>query len=292
MLPGTIDAYRTCEFATMGKDGTPMAWPASGIRTAGGGFLLTTAIGYPQKAFNIRRDPRVALLFSDPTASGLGAPAQILVRGEAGCPDEIHTEPAGDLALFWSMIFARQPGSHRYLDWPATHLTDFYFMRLVIRVTPSSVTTRELPAPAAPAAGEVLGSSVLAAYPTAVLAARDSAGNPLLARTTVTTTAEGYQVALPSRFEAAPGPASLLVHRHDERLDGLHNAVVRGELTAGGLLRPSRLVEPGGPRGSGPVEMLRTVRTLRTATKRYLDRQGLPRPAVPWPAYRALRTGL
>ncbi len=36
-----------------------------------GKFLLTTSVALPVKAFNIRRDPHVALLFSDPTGSGL-----------------------------------------------------------------------------------------------------------------------------------------------------------------------------------------------------------------------------
>ncbi|WP_239118587.1 pyridoxamine 5'-phosphate oxidase family protein, partial [Paractinoplanes ferrugineus] len=78
-----IDAYRTCELATLTRSGSPVAWPTTGLRLDDGTFLLTTSLGYPQKAFNIRRDGRVALLFSDPTASGLDEPAQILVRGVA-----------------------------------------------------------------------------------------------------------------------------------------------------------------------------------------------------------------
>jgi hypothetical protein len=292
MLPEIIDAYRTCEFATLSRDGTPIAWPTSGIRAADGTFLLTTSLGYPRKAFNVRRDPRVALLFSDPTGSGLDRPAQVLVRGTASCPEEIHTEPTGDLGRFWSMILARQPGSRQYLDWPVTRLTDFYFMRLLIRVTPTEVTSAELPEPAAPRANGVLGSTVLAEYPTAVLAARDSSGAPTLVRTTVATTQDGYLVAMPARLSDVSGPASLLVHRHDEHLDGLHNAVVVGSLDADGLLRPSRLIEPAGRLGSGAVESLRTARALRRTTRRYLDRRGLARPSIPWPAYRAIRADL
>ena len=285
MLPETIDAYRTCEFATLGRDGSPIAWPTSGIRTPDGGFLLTTSLGFPQKAFNVRRDGRVALLFSDPTASGLAEPQQILVRGVATCPAEIHTDPSGDLAAFWKMIFERQPKSRRYLDWPATRFTDFYFMRLLIRVTPTSVTTTPLPAPSAPAAGDLLGSAVLAAYPSAVLATVDDAGAPTLVRTTITATQDGYRPAT----EAGAGPASLLVHQHDDGLDGIHNAVVRGNLGGDGLLRPDRLIEPAGHRNAGALEALRTVRTLRAATDRYLAKRSLPRPPVPWPAYRAVR---
>ena len=288
MLPETIDAYRTCEFATLGRDGTPIAWPTSGIRTPDGGFLLTTSLGYPQKAFNVRRDARVALLFSDPTASGLTGPRQILVRGVATCPTEIHTDPSGDLGAFWAMIFDRQPKSRRYLDWPATRFTDFYFMRLLIKVMPTSVTTTPLPPPSAPAARDLLGSPVLAAYPSTVLATVDETGAPMLVRTTVTATEDGYRPAVP----AGSGPASLLVHQHDDGLDGIHNAVVRGPLGADGLLRPERLIEPAGGRNAGALETLRTVRALRAATDRYLEKRSLSRPAVPWPAYRAIRASL
>lgn len=288
MLPEIIDAYRTCEFATISRDGTPMAWPTSGIRTDDGGFLLTTALAYPQKAFNVRRDDRVALLFSDPTASGLTGPQQILVRGHATCPGRIHTDPVGDLGAFWKMIFDRQPTSRGYLNWPMTRLTDFYFMRLLIRVTPESVVTTPLPEAAPPAPGSLPGSAVLAAYPTAVLAAVDETGAPTLTRTTVTTTPDGYRPAVP----AGSGPASLLVHRHDDKLGNLHNAAVRGKLGTDGLFRPERLIEPGDRQGGGPLEAVRTVRRLRAATDRYLAKRDLARPAIPWAAYRAIRASL
>lgn len=96
-LPPMVDAYRTCELATLTSNGSPVAWPTSGLRLDDGTFLLTTSLGYPQKAYNIRRDGRVALLFSDPTASGLDTPEQILVQGLATCPDEIHVNPVGNL---------------------------------------------------------------------------------------------------------------------------------------------------------------------------------------------------
>ena len=57
---------------TLSRDGTPIAWPTVPVyRPDAGTFLITTSIALPQKAYNIRRDPRVALLFSDPIGSGL-----------------------------------------------------------------------------------------------------------------------------------------------------------------------------------------------------------------------------
>ncbi|MFF5081514.1 pyridoxamine 5'-phosphate oxidase family protein [Actinoplanes sp. NPDC000266] len=291
-----LTAYKTCEFVTLSKDGTPLAWPTSGITRPDGTFLLTTSVSYPQKAFNIRRDGRVALLFSEPYASGVEHPEQVLVTGEATCPDEIHTDPSGDLGDFWARIFTLQPGSTKYLDWPINRLTDFYFFRLMIRITPSSVETRPLPPAAPPAESARVGGEVLAAYPTAVLAARDDTGAPLLIRTNVVSTPSGYSVAVPADLPVTAGPASLLVHRHDDKLDKLHSASVVGTLapsTDGSwLLTPTRLIEPG-TRHKGKVsDQIKLIRGLRAATDRYLTRRGLTRPSVPWAAYRKIRAAL
>jgi hypothetical protein len=103
--------------------------------------------GIPAEACNIRRNEQVALLFSEPHASGLDRPGQILVRGTATCPDRVHTAPEGDLADFWLRLFARPPRCRNYSDRPANALTDFYFTRLLITVTPAAITARDLPTP-------------------------------------------------------------------------------------------------------------------------------------------------
>src|ERR687890_324661 len=95
-LRSLVDDYFTCEFATMSRSGTPVTWPAVPMVDAVTGTItLTTSIGAPRKALNVRRDPRVALLFSDPTGSGRTDLPQVLVRGTAVCPEEVHGSPAG-----------------------------------------------------------------------------------------------------------------------------------------------------------------------------------------------------
>lgn len=85
------------------------------------------------------------------------------------------------------------------------------------------------------------------------------------------------------------GPASLLVHRHDEKLNRMRNALVRGELRQtddGWLLVPGKVLEP---MGSGrPSDALRVLRRTQRATDRYLHRRGLPRPPVEWDRFRVL----
>ncbi|WP_369036002.1 pyridoxamine 5'-phosphate oxidase family protein [Streptomyces adonidis] len=290
-----LDAYRTCEFVTLGRDGTPLAWPTAVRRREDGTLVLTTSLAFAQKALNIRRDPRVALLFSDPTGSGLTDAPQIFVGGTAECPDDIRTGPE-DLDDYWRTLFERQPHSRSYLLRPMRRLMDWYYLRLVITVTPEQVIVRpsaESPRPKAsaePSTGEPLPGAVqLSRHPTAVLAARDGSGAPVLARTLTTPSSGGFAVRPPDDHTVAPGPASLLVHRHDERLNHMQNALVRGELTRtddGWLLVPEKVLEP---MGSGrPTDAIRLLRSTQRATDRYLRRRGLSRPPVEWDRFRAL----
>src|SRR5512140_2669179 len=107
--------FRTCELTTLAKDGTPVTWPTEPFFEAQNGrFLITTSIGMPQKAFNIRRNPRVSLLFSTPTGSGLVDPPTVLVQGDARVSDEIVTAYKGDVEQVGRIAFARQPAAELY----------------------------------------------------------------------------------------------------------------------------------------------------------------------------------
>jgi nitroimidazol reductase NimA-like FMN-containing flavoprotein (pyridoxamine 5'-phosphate oxidase superfamily) len=143
-LPGEVvevfDSFRTCELATVGRDGTPTAWPALPLyRPETGTFLFTTSIGMPQKAYNIRREPRVSLLFSDATASGLTDPPLVLIQGDATAPDELATEFDG-LEEIARRAYERQPVSRHYgVDPLSRRLFGWYYLRLLIHVVPRRV---------------------------------------------------------------------------------------------------------------------------------------------------------
>ena len=49
---------------------------------------MTTGVGYPKKAVDAEANPKVALLFSDPTGSGVENPPQVLVQGTARVNDD------------------------------------------------------------------------------------------------------------------------------------------------------------------------------------------------------------
>ncbi|MET7683971.1 pyridoxamine 5'-phosphate oxidase family protein [Streptomyces sp. NPDC005423] len=290
-----LDAYRTCEFVTLGRDGTPLAWPTSARRQKDGTLLLSTSLAFAQKALNIRRDGRVGLLFSDPTGSGLAEAPQIFVGGLAECPDTVLTGPRG-AEDYSRTLFERQPHSRSYVAAPLRPLTYWYYLRLLITVTPEQAFVRPplgtstAPVRSVARNGRPLpGEARLAEFPSAVLAARAPSGAPVLARTRPVPTDDGYALALPADCAAAPGPASLLVHRHDERLNHLHNALVRGRLESvgdGWLLIPATVVEPMGT--GRPADAVRLLRRTRRATDRYLARRGLDRPRVQWAEFREL----
>ncbi|MFL1446326.1 pyridoxamine 5'-phosphate oxidase family protein [Nocardiopsis protaetiae] len=300
-IADVVDSYLTCEFATLAADGTPLAWPTAVWRDpADGRLLITTSLAYGQKARNVRRDGRVGLLFSDPTGSGLDAPPQVFVAGTATCPEEIHTAP-DEAAEYWRKLFARQPHSLGFVRPPGRWLMDWYYMRLFITVTPDRAEARPPLAERLDAAGPrepgpvpgPMGAALLEAFPSAVLGAPDTDGNPLLARVLPRATADGFAIdAADVPDGVVPGRAALLVHRHDDVLKDMHNAAVRGELRAEGdrwLLVPDKVLEPTGTgRLSGAFRVLRDA---RRATARHLEKKGTARPRIEWDRFLELFPG-
>ncbi len=143
-IPAAVEAvfreFRTCEFSTLARDGTPITWPMLPFfRTSTGQFMTTTSIGLPDKAFNIRRNPRVSLLFSDSTGSGLFDPPTVLVQGDAVAPDVVKTSIGGFQDEIM-LVYRRQPAGAMYTSNPAIRwFSDWYFMRLEITVTPRRI---------------------------------------------------------------------------------------------------------------------------------------------------------
>jgi hypothetical protein len=301
-LLAVIDRYRTCEFATLSKSGVPIAWPTVPLRRPDGSLLITTSIALPQKAYNVRRDGRVALLFSEPTASGLTGAPELLLQGTATCPDEVATDIRAH-AGYWHRLHERQPANAMYSNNPISRrLFDWYYMRLLITVTPSGWSARS-PLPPGPAtstdaapdgtAGEAL--SRLATFPSAVLGTRDPDGAPRLRRIRVTGPAGGA-LALSVREDdddLVPGPASLLAHSHDDRLWSQRSSVVLGALArtgAGWTFQPERII--GGLGDGGPLALVRMIRELRRTAQGYLERRSLPRPQIPWADLQEVKAGL
>ncbi|MGV9349941.1 pyridoxamine 5'-phosphate oxidase family protein [Streptomyces spiralis] len=233
------------------------------------------------------------MLSSDPTGSGLDGAHQVVVSGTAVCPGELVTSPSGHEA-YWSMLFDRQPDNRRYVDLAARWLMDWYYLRLLITVTPTGVTTRP-PLSARPPTGpspQTRGSPCPRRHPRALHHRRPRRPGRFRSSLAHADSGPGHARGIPGGTagdgDVVAGLASLLVHRHDDRLAGLYKAPVRGELRRSGddgwLLVPHRVIEPSGDGGA------RTLRIARRATNTYLRKRNLDRPKVDWPALKALAT--
>ena len=133
-----IDKYFTCEMTTLSRDGAPVTWPVSPRLLEDGRFLVTTSIGLPQKAFNVRRNPKVSMLFSEPKGSGVSESGAVLIQGEASSEDRIITDVSAneDLTGLAETLAARQPSGALWSTWIGKRMWWSYYMRLLIYVTP------------------------------------------------------------------------------------------------------------------------------------------------------------
>lgn len=142
-LPSEVDAvfgnFFTCEFTTLTRQGQPLTWPAMPYYDrAVGRLIVTVSIAFPVKAENARRNPRVTMLFSEPTGSGLTDPPAVLVQGDA------TVEELRDPVPWWWEMFRlsvrRQPASRKYLANPITRaLAAFYFQRIALLIAPRRI---------------------------------------------------------------------------------------------------------------------------------------------------------
>ena len=133
-----LENYYTCELTTLSRDGSPQTWPVTPRLLVDGRLLFTTSIGLPQKAFNIRRNPKVSMLFSEPTGSGVAEPGAVLIQGDATAEDRIVSDMSSDpdLTALLETICKRQPAGAFWSSWLGRRLMWSYYMRLLIYVTP------------------------------------------------------------------------------------------------------------------------------------------------------------
>lgn len=297
-----IGQYRTCEFATVGRSGTPIAWPAvTSYRHGQCTFVITTSIGLPQKAYNVRRNPKVALLFSDPTGSGLNGMPEVLVQGVATCPDTVVTSPAG-LEDYWAQVFTRQPFGQLYGSSAlGRRLMSWYYRRLVITVAVTGVHSRPGLSTSDPLTRAITGRTrgdaftasarQLPGYRSAVLATTDEHGTPCLIRLRPEVDADSgaFLLDVPPDAHPRPGPASMLCHSHDAKLWSLKSFVVVGNLEErdGRWALICHRYVPG--MSSNPLRAVAMVRRCRRTARDYLQRRQLSPPSVMWAEYNACR---
>jgi hypothetical protein len=133
-----FDRFVTTEYTTIDGAGQPITWPLTPYYAPGDPCIdVTTGLGYPKKAWDTRANPKVAMLFSDPTGSGIDDPPQVLVQGTAEVDDR---DLEANRLRYKREIVEKLPAASK--DMPPKFFDRFltwYYTRVYIHVRPERV---------------------------------------------------------------------------------------------------------------------------------------------------------
>src|SRR3954467_2432535 len=137
-LRTVFERFYTTEYVTVDGAGQPIAWPVTPYAHDEGRCIdITTGIGYPKKARDAERDPKVALLFSEPHGSGLEHPPMVLVQGTARVDED---DLAANRERYMRESVAKLPATRKQMPPKFMQgLFDWYFNRIYVHVWPERV---------------------------------------------------------------------------------------------------------------------------------------------------------
>ena len=254
----------TCEFASLTRQGAPITFPLTPYLGEDERTLdVSTGLTYPAKAERARRNPKVALSYSDPVGSGLKQPPLAVVQGLATVWDR---DLQANTDRYLGLSAARFP--QLYNSMPALMLRQlgWYYTRIWIGVTPLRITwwpggsldqpPQRWEAPAgtvAPPSDPAPQGKSPAAWaeppqewraaaqyaikklglPVVTLVDSDGFPYPVRARH-VSLTTDGFGLHLPTGVPALSGAGCLTFHAHPEVFTGQENRVFVGQVASDG----------------------------------------------------------
>jgi hypothetical protein len=299
--------FMTTELCTLDSRGQPIVWPVTPYYEPGGATIdVTTGVGYPKKAEDARRNPRVALLFSDPTGSGIESGIRVLVQGT---PEVDDRDLKANFERYREESDRKVPRVRK--EWfppaPLDRMFMWYFERIYIKVRPERVFvwpdgdlgkaptihdahleevrsghSEEAAEQHAPAVGgevrwddrvDDLGQR----HDEAVLSWVAPDGFPIAARVPIRCDRNERRVRIeaePAGLPMLEGRASLVAHSHAPDYKWVENFQLRGDLSRGDdgwTLAPRKLV--GGMENRDESTLVRYRRSAGTAIRAYRKRR-------------------
>ncbi len=311
-LQDVFERFVTTEYVTIDRKGQPIAWPVTPYYHHGEDCIdISTGLGYPKKANDAQRNPNVALLFSEPTGSGLDSPPMVLVQGIARVDDR---DLRANAERYYRESAVKVPGANEFLPpKPVQRFFGWYYLRVYVHVRPERVFVwpggqidaepqlfdahldevrsghNEVPEEghADPEGGASVWDDRIdelgRRYPTAVLALVAPDGVPFAVRVPITPDRDAGVIrldAVPVGVPIEPGLACLTAHVHAPDFTWQHNFQVRGDLRSderGWFVVPHKLVggmeAPKSRIAQARANVPNLMRYRRTA-KRELARRG------------------
>jgi Pyridoxamine 5'-phosphate oxidase len=272
-----FDRFITTEYTTVDGRGQPITWPVTPYYSPGDPCIdVTTGLGYPKKADDAAANPKVALLFSDPTGCEMESPPQVLVQGTAQVDDRDLT---ANRERYVRESLEKLPATKSMMPPKIVRgMFGWYFTRVYVHVRPERIYVwpdgdpsrepelldthmeevrsghaEEPPDAHAPAEGggpvwdsrmDELGER----YPTAVLSLVAPDGFPFSLRLPIELDRDARRLRLggsPLAVPLQPGLACVTAHDHHPRFVWQRNFQVRGDLVREGegwALVPHKLV--------------------------------------------------
>lgn len=271
-----FDRFVTCELTTVDAAKQPITWPVTPYYEQGGPTIdVTTGLGYPKKADDARAHPSVAMLFSDPTGSGIESGIRVLVQGTATIDD---ADLKANAERYVSESGIKLPATKKMNPpKPIRPMFNWYYARIYIRVRPErifvwpegdlseeptihgahleEVRSGHIAEPPEEHGGPADGTRAwdqrmgfLGEHQTGVLSWLGPDGFPIAVRVPYTGDAASREIRIegePASLPVLEGRACLTVHRHAPDFTWQRNMQVRGDLTrtSDGLrLVPRRIV--------------------------------------------------
>ncbi|MCX5044406.1 pyridoxamine 5'-phosphate oxidase family protein [Aldersonia sp. NBC_00410] len=308
-------AHITTEYASLRRDGAPVTWPVTPYRGVDDRTIdVSTGITYPLKAERARRNPKVALSFSNPVGSGLDAPATFVVQGLATVRD---ADLRANSARYLQASYDRFPGTMKSVPDFMMRRMMFYWARVWIEVTPvrvlcwpdgnldhepriwttgaDTVAPQSDPEPAGRGAGS-WSNRPAPDWRDRTHEAIDRLGMPVLTTTTADgwplplrvraaeRTETGFVVRPPAGVEITDGPGCLTLHTHGSVFDSQENITLTGRCERTGddvaFTVERTLNEVNVPRN--PVRRMLNMLTLRRELQHRLAAEAARRgQAVP-----------
>ncbi|MQA87874.1 MAG: hypothetical protein GEV03_25430 [Streptosporangiales bacterium] len=284
-LPGefaeVFARFVTTEYTVLDPRGRPSIWPLIPYYSRSDRHIeVGVGLGSPKKAEDARRNPRVALLFSDPTGSGLTDPPQVLVQGTATVDDR---DPTANFERTIRAFTEKLPRRRLLLPpRPVRRLLGWYFarvsiwirierlyvwsadgptrqpQRLDLRPTALAQDGAAVGAEEDPLAGgdpvwhdpvwDVRLDRLGQTYPTAVVSVQAHDGYPFAIRVPIATDPAARRIRIgcdPAGVPLRAGPACLTAHDHDADFTWFRNCQVRGTLIrdqGGWAILPHRVI--------------------------------------------------
>lgn len=125
----------TVEYASLTRAGAPVTYPVTPYVGEDGLTLdVSTGLTYPSKAERARRNPKVALLYSDPLGSGLDDAPVALVQGLATVRD---ADLQANTDRYVRLSMAKSPAAYEGQPKFLLRTVDWYYARIWIQVTPT-----------------------------------------------------------------------------------------------------------------------------------------------------------